>query len=825
MENKLPFEKIQRELIAKRKSETSPKYGADPNKRETDTLISYGVVNIDKPKGPTSHQVSAYVQQILGLNKAGHSGTLDPHVTGVLPIALGRATRISQYLLKSGKEYVGIMHIHKDIDVQLLQKTVSEFVGKIMQLPPIKSAVKRQLRERNIYYFEILEIDEKDVLFRVGCQAGTYIRKLCLHPDTDILTPKGFIQIKNLYSQPQPLYSMNQGKLIERIPSKFQKISSPKRLVRLTMSSGVRLAVTSDHELLKSFDDKYRMVEAGKLNKGDFLVKSLFVPDTSTNYLIPNLLDDYYLVAQPEIKKLCKRAFIRTYGSIRAMNKNLKLDRKVFLSKSENAITLKHLKLAGIYEKLKIKIHTFKTQKGKIIRMNKLSPDHFYLLGLVASDGNNTKEKNTKRYTRIKFHNKNETLINIFLETYKRLFPTVGISRKEVRNGLFQLDTSNSLFATVAASLGIVSPQKYSDILPILNARKELIISFLRGYFDGDGTTYYKKKINMPGHYTDIRLYSVNYTTAKRIHQMLLKLGIHSKIFTRKPLYIVSLKSLASKLKFIKEVGTNHPNKKKIFDKIVNLGKNKLSEEFHYVGLHYKKYIKNNKSRLHDMGGNLNRIITSQIPITRSFYKKASKLAELPPLDEFAIEKITRVEHIIFKGFVYDITIPQTHNFLVETGFVSSNCHDLGQKLGCGAHMTELRRTKAAAFDETSLHSLQDLADAFYYYKNEGNDKYLRKIILPIESAIAHIPRIWVHDTTVESLCHGANLKNPGISRLDSGIEPEDDVAILTLKGELICIGRAKLHSKEMLQEKGITVSVDSVFMEPGTYPKVEKKN
>ncbi|MBW3004620.1 RNA-guided pseudouridylation complex pseudouridine synthase subunit Cbf5 [Candidatus Woesearchaeota archaeon] len=179
MKNQLPFETIKREILTKKESETDPSHGCKPEERPIDVLIDYGVVNINKPKGPTSHQVAEYVQKILHINKAGHSGTLDPAVTGVLPMALGRATRIVQTLLPAGKEYVGIMHLHKPVDVKKLKKVLDEFVGNIKQLPPIKSAVKRQVRERRIYYIDIIEIEEQDVLFRIGCQAGTYIRKFC----------------------------------------------------------------------------------------------------------------------------------------------------------------------------------------------------------------------------------------------------------------------------------------------------------------------------------------------------------------------------------------------------------------------------------------------------------------------------------------------------------------------------------------------------------------------------------------------------------------------------------------------------------------------
>ena|SRR3989338_1982484 len=175
----LPFEKEEREIFIRKEAETSVKFGCKPDKRTTPELIEYGIINIDKPAGPTSHQISAYVQKILNITKAGHSGTLDPGVTGVLPIALQKGTRVVQALLTAGKEYVCIMHVHKDIPEKEIRRVCEKFTGKIRQLPPIKSAVKRQWRFRKIYYIDILEIQEKDVLFRVGCQAGTYIRKLC----------------------------------------------------------------------------------------------------------------------------------------------------------------------------------------------------------------------------------------------------------------------------------------------------------------------------------------------------------------------------------------------------------------------------------------------------------------------------------------------------------------------------------------------------------------------------------------------------------------------------------------------------------------------
>lgn len=168
---------MDRKLFIKKEAEGT--FGKPPEERTTEELLSYAVVNIDKPKGPTSHQVSDYVKKILHLQRAGHSGTLDPAVTGVQPVAIGRATRIAQFLLTAPKEYVGLMHLHADVPEEKLRETAQQFLGKIQQLPPVRSAVKRQLREREIYEFELLERNGREVLFRVQCQAGTYIRKFC----------------------------------------------------------------------------------------------------------------------------------------------------------------------------------------------------------------------------------------------------------------------------------------------------------------------------------------------------------------------------------------------------------------------------------------------------------------------------------------------------------------------------------------------------------------------------------------------------------------------------------------------------------------------
>jgi H/ACA ribonucleoprotein complex subunit 4 len=174
----LPFEK-KRETLVKSEDTTDGKYGKKPEERPLEEYIRKGVINLDKPAGPTSHEVTSWVKKILNLDKAGHSGTLDPNVTGLLPVMLSEATRAVDALLTAGKEYVCLMKLHTAMPEKKIRSIFSEFTGEIYQKPSIKSAVKRETRLRTIYYLELLEIEDNNVLFKVGCEAGTYIRKLC----------------------------------------------------------------------------------------------------------------------------------------------------------------------------------------------------------------------------------------------------------------------------------------------------------------------------------------------------------------------------------------------------------------------------------------------------------------------------------------------------------------------------------------------------------------------------------------------------------------------------------------------------------------------
>ena len=148
--------------------------------KSTEELLEFGIINIDKSSGPTSFNVSEFVKKKLNARKTSHFGTLDPKVTGILPVAINRACKLAGYFLGEDKTYVGIMQLHENIELEKIEKAIKEkFIGEIIQLPPVKSRVKRQERQRTIYEFDLIEKEGNNILFKVKCEGGTYIRKLC----------------------------------------------------------------------------------------------------------------------------------------------------------------------------------------------------------------------------------------------------------------------------------------------------------------------------------------------------------------------------------------------------------------------------------------------------------------------------------------------------------------------------------------------------------------------------------------------------------------------------------------------------------------------
>ena len=167
-----------KDLVKINDDSTDDRHGHYPESRPVEAMLTYGLVLLDKPPGPTSHEVVAWTKKVLEIEKAGHSGTLDPGATGLLPIGLGEGTKALSVLLLGPKEYYALARLHAHASEQRLESLMKEFVGELYQRPPQRSSVRRVTRVRTVYELDLLETHDRLLLLRVLCQAGTYIRKI-----------------------------------------------------------------------------------------------------------------------------------------------------------------------------------------------------------------------------------------------------------------------------------------------------------------------------------------------------------------------------------------------------------------------------------------------------------------------------------------------------------------------------------------------------------------------------------------------------------------------------------------------------------------------
>ncbi len=165
-------------IVLDNAAETSPSHGCKPEDRSIDQLLESGFILLDKAPGPSSHQVSAWARDMMGLEKLGHGGTLDPFATGVLPLLAGKAMRLTGRILTHDKSYLAVLKLGKDVELSDLEEKMSLLTGKVYNVPPEISAVKVQVRTRRISRFEILDIEGTSVLTHIECEAGTYVRTM-----------------------------------------------------------------------------------------------------------------------------------------------------------------------------------------------------------------------------------------------------------------------------------------------------------------------------------------------------------------------------------------------------------------------------------------------------------------------------------------------------------------------------------------------------------------------------------------------------------------------------------------------------------------------
>jgi H/ACA ribonucleoprotein complex subunit 4 len=217
---------------------------------------------------------------------------------------------------------------------------------------------------------------------------------------------------------------------------------------------------------------------------------------------------------------------------------------------------------------------------------------------------------------------------------------------------------------------------------------------------------------------------------------------------------------------------------------------------------------------------------TEETRVTRLLEEFQDLIYQRPPL-RASVKRQLRTRRVYYIDFIE----MDGRNVLFKVGceggtYIRKLCYDIGEILGVGAHMQELRRTRAGPFVENSSDrvTLHEVAYWFAEWEEKKDEKILRKIIQPMETALALIPKIVVRDSAVDALCHGANLTAPGVLSAETGIQKGSMIAVLTLKGEALALAQALLSTDEILDLKhGTVATLQRVLMPRGTYPKVWK--
>ncbi len=208
----------------------------------------------------------------------------------------------------------------------------------------------------------------------------------------------------------------------------------------------------------------------------------------------------------------------------------------------------------------------------------------------------------------------------------------------------------------------------------------------------------------------------------------------------------------------------------------------------------------------------------SEAEIRKTFAQFQGKIMQLPPVRS-AVKRQLRQREIYYMNII-DV---QDRFVLFKVGceagtYIRKLIHDMGGQLRVGAHMAQLVRTKAGPFTDQDWATLQDLKDAYEFWK-QGSEKEIRQVIVPFEKAVEHVKKMWIFDNAVNNVCHGSSLGVQGISKLHDSIQSGEQIAVMTLKGELVCLSKAALSAQEMMtKEKGLAAITEKVFLPRNIY-------
>ncbi len=251
------------------------------------------VALVDKPSGPTSFDCVETLTKKFKVKKAGHTGTLDPKVTGLMIIALDEARKAIPVLMGMDKEYEGKMILHKDVSTDSLKKAMKKFIGNITQMPPVRSRVARKPRKRKVYSFELLKENGREIGFSVRCEAGTYIRKLVHDVGEHLKTGAHMANLRRVSIGPFqikesfPLEKIRKSDLVplesvlERILLKKAVVNSDAvEKIRNGVPVGKEMVIKSEefrrNETFGIYDEEGNIIALGKKSDGKIKADRVF---------------------------------------------------------------------------------------------------------------------------------------------------------------------------------------------------------------------------------------------------------------------------------------------------------------------------------------------------------------------------------------------------------------------------------------------------------------------------------------------------------------------------------------------------------------------
>ena len=200
-------------IVLEKDAKTSPDHGTIPSERTIEQLLESCFILLDKSPGPSSHQVSAWARDMMGLEKLGHGGTLDPFASGLLPLLSGKAMRLTAKILTHDKSYLALFKFGKELGRDEIENKMGMLTGKVYNVPPEISAVRVQVRTRKISKFDILDFDGTSLLTQIECEAGTYVRTMARDLGLLLDTP---VELKELRRPTSGEFSLSQSQLIDK---------------------------------------------------------------------------------------------------------------------------------------------------------------------------------------------------------------------------------------------------------------------------------------------------------------------------------------------------------------------------------------------------------------------------------------------------------------------------------------------------------------------------------------------------------------------------------------------------------------------------------